>query len=376
MAKSKKRRTRDTFVFPAELGARLRELRKRAGLTQKELAELMGRRGATARPRIARLELGSIKYPTIAFIADYLRACRAGFDDLGDILKRYTSQPRVIEQKGTRAVQRLIKNLPAKAGEGVLFYDAKTTIYKRFAGEKPLLPKERLLRTRKMGATAIQQEKLRAWLAEVVNNLDIVPTLSVRKFAADYGSKVWAILNQTRKKKPESRLGMLHEARKWAEEQNTVPESVVKHIQDMVLGLFKLMEKSGELDYLPSATEIKARRARKKRQATARRRPDIRIAAVDPAGARQGKVFGVIQMEVNRELEANGMPQDKRLKYLRREAGLFRIALATEPGSDQRKQQVEELVAKTSRPAEAGKVAEVFLRQFERCKYLLAPEHK
>jgi len=41
------KRTPDTFVFPAELGARLRDLRLRAGLTQLGLAQAMGDFGDT-----------------------------------------------------------------------------------------------------------------------------------------------------------------------------------------------------------------------------------------------------------------------------------------------------------------------------------------
>jgi len=70
-------RPEDSFVFPADLRSRLRELRKKAGLLQDELAKKMGRPGRHAGSLVSRLEQGEVKYPTFALVADYLRACRA-----------------------------------------------------------------------------------------------------------------------------------------------------------------------------------------------------------------------------------------------------------------------------------------------------------
>jgi transcriptional regulator with XRE-family HTH domain len=39
------KRSKETFKFTSEIGARLRELRVMAGVTQQELAVLMGRQG-------------------------------------------------------------------------------------------------------------------------------------------------------------------------------------------------------------------------------------------------------------------------------------------------------------------------------------------
>ncbi|UCG42933.1 MAG: helix-turn-helix domain-containing protein [candidate division WOR-3 bacterium] len=90
------KRPESTFDFPPELGQRRRELRLKAGLTQQRLASLMGRKARAMQPRIARLETGKIEFPTIAFIADYLRACRAGFRDVLDILDACTSRPHSV----------------------------------------------------------------------------------------------------------------------------------------------------------------------------------------------------------------------------------------------------------------------------------------
>jgi len=80
-----------------ELGLRLAELRRRAGLKQTELAQRMGLVGRRNQPAISRLETGDFDRPSVNFIADFLRACRAGFGDIQDILDKYTSLKPVSE---------------------------------------------------------------------------------------------------------------------------------------------------------------------------------------------------------------------------------------------------------------------------------------
>ncbi|MFO7650329.1 MAG: helix-turn-helix transcriptional regulator, partial [bacterium] len=75
----------DTFRFDASLGARLRGLRERVGLTQLALAVAMGRQGKGWHVWVSRLELGKYPNPALALIADYLRACRASISDIADL---------------------------------------------------------------------------------------------------------------------------------------------------------------------------------------------------------------------------------------------------------------------------------------------------
>jgi len=58
------RRSDDTFRFTAELGARLRGLRLAEGMTQQELAVLMGRQGKGNAFLISRLETGRVPFPS------------------------------------------------------------------------------------------------------------------------------------------------------------------------------------------------------------------------------------------------------------------------------------------------------------------------
>jgi transcriptional regulator with XRE-family HTH domain len=70
-----------------EMGNRLRELRRRAGLTQKQVAERMGLRGEQAYKLAWRLESGRGKDPSIGTIARFLRACGARWYHFCDVLE-------------------------------------------------------------------------------------------------------------------------------------------------------------------------------------------------------------------------------------------------------------------------------------------------
>ena len=87
------KRCADTCVFTSALGARLRELRLKAGLTQAQLMVRAGRAGKGAALIASRLEQGKTPYPSIGLVADYLRGCGAGFSDLLEQLKPLTARP-------------------------------------------------------------------------------------------------------------------------------------------------------------------------------------------------------------------------------------------------------------------------------------------
>lgn len=74
------------FVFTPEMGARLRELRRAAGLSLRGLAERTGRTCRGAATPFNRLELGRVRQPSLGLVVDYLRACGAGPEALASVL--------------------------------------------------------------------------------------------------------------------------------------------------------------------------------------------------------------------------------------------------------------------------------------------------
>jgi transcriptional regulator with XRE-family HTH domain len=75
------------IFFTSEAGARLRELRLRAGLSQREVAERMGLRGKQARKSVSLLERGEGADPTVSTIARFLKACGARWYQFCDVLE-------------------------------------------------------------------------------------------------------------------------------------------------------------------------------------------------------------------------------------------------------------------------------------------------
>jgi len=69
------------------MGRRLLELRKRAGLTQKQVARRMGLTGEQAYKLVWRLESGRGQDPSIGTIARFLKACGARWYQFCDVLE-------------------------------------------------------------------------------------------------------------------------------------------------------------------------------------------------------------------------------------------------------------------------------------------------
>jgi transcriptional regulator with XRE-family HTH domain len=74
--------------FTPEMGAKLRDLRKRARLTQAGVAERMGMRYSSARGFVSQLEFGRSPHPLLETIVLYLKACGAPMREFFDQFDR------------------------------------------------------------------------------------------------------------------------------------------------------------------------------------------------------------------------------------------------------------------------------------------------
>ncbi|MFO7637823.1 MAG: helix-turn-helix transcriptional regulator [bacterium] len=185
-----------TFVFGPELGSRLRELRERAGLSQRELAHVMGRKPGS-QGRITRLESGKLKHPTFGLVADYLRACGASFRELEPVLDRYTNRPPVRETRAREAALAGLAGDRSRDARRLDAYDRKTEAARQAAGQKPVpVPK-------RAGALARQLAAVRAYRAvdravtEEVNRAGTGLTYVAQKLALSYGRMVWRAMERT-----------------------------------------------------------------------------------------------------------------------------------------------------------------------------------
>jgi transcriptional regulator with XRE-family HTH domain len=78
----------DRPFFTPEMGARLRELRRRAGLSQDEVAARMGLEGKSRKSFVSQLENARILHPYAETLVRYLRVCGALMGEFFDQFNR------------------------------------------------------------------------------------------------------------------------------------------------------------------------------------------------------------------------------------------------------------------------------------------------
>jgi transcriptional regulator with XRE-family HTH domain len=143
------------FRCDEELGRKLRECRLKAGLTQQKLATVMGRQGKGSHHVAGRLERGEVPNPGVGLLADYLRACRASFADIQDVLDRYTARETVVEAETRKALAKAREYLPAKVDRAVERYDRGVQRRAETKHEPLPAPEERVRRTRSFALSQV-----------------------------------------------------------------------------------------------------------------------------------------------------------------------------------------------------------------------------
>jgi transcriptional regulator with XRE-family HTH domain len=203
-------RSKEMFKVTPEMGARLRELRLREGMTQQELAVLMGRQGKGNAFLISRFEGGHVPYPSFGFVADYLRACRASFNDIADLLNAYTSQPTVIEQRGYKRVRSLAKKLPSSVAKAVKNYDHGVTRSRK----KPESPGQRARNAKAYADAQEAQRRLNRLVEGELSSAGILPASGEAAWTRVYARKLYRLLTLTKDKR---KLKLkLEELESWA----------------------------------------------------------------------------------------------------------------------------------------------------------------
>ena len=198
------------FKFTPEMGMRLRELRLREGMTQQELAVLMGRQGKGNHHLIGKVELGKAPYPSLGFVADYLRACKASFSDIADLLNSYTSQPTVTEQRGYKRVRSLAKKLPSSVAKAVENYDHGVTRSRK----KPEPPRQRARNAKAYADAQEAQRQLNRLVEGAIGTAHLGSVSPEAAWLRVYARKLYRLLTRSTdelKLKPK-----LEELERWA----------------------------------------------------------------------------------------------------------------------------------------------------------------
>jgi transcriptional regulator with XRE-family HTH domain len=188
------KRSKETFKFTPELGERLRQLRLRAEFTQQELAVLMGRQGKGNHRLVGMLERGKVPYPSLGFIADYLRACRASFTDILDLLNAYTLQPTALEQRGYKRVRSLAKKLSWNVAGAVEKYDRHVVRAKLTT--EPV--RKRLARVRAYARGQEAQRQLNRLVESEITAAGLGSVSSAAVYLRTYARKLWRLVSRSK----------------------------------------------------------------------------------------------------------------------------------------------------------------------------------
>ncbi len=225
------KRSKETFKFTSEMGVRLRELRLKAGVTQQELAVLMGRQGKGCAYLVSRFECGHVPYPSFGFVADYLRACRASFADIADLLNAYTLQPTVIEQRGYKRVQSLTKKLSWRVAKAVERYDHGVTKTR----SKPEPVRKRVAHAKAYAQAQEQQRELNRLVESEIAAAHLGSVSPEAVYLRVYARKLWRMVTHSKdehKLKPK-----LEELERWAVEVGIGARPVLAALRDRITAL-------------------------------------------------------------------------------------------------------------------------------------------
>ncbi len=233
------------------LSSRLVELRKRAGMTQQGVADAMGK--SRAGERLARrLGHGGMESASLLTVVEYLRAVRAGFGDLKDVLGCYTSLP--IPEPARKLAE--AAPLPRIVSGSRALVCVPGGAEKRELCSRTSSPDEELqvLRVRRRAGYWVLRKVFEHFLHTELTAMGISPASWFRRRTAQYARKVFNALYRTRGKKESKRQERLTRLQEWAKKQNLV--APIPEYMEAAVGLvFEDIREHDELDWMPPPDE-------------------------------------------------------------------------------------------------------------------------
>jgi len=237
----------DAALLPKEVGARLRQLRLEAGLTQADVAVRMCRTGPSGKSYVCQIERGYMPGLTLNAVMDFLSACAADASAIEDIIDAYTKRPPILEERTRKQVAEAAAGLPLLKRARVEWYDR---FHKPKTGKRETLEQEhdRRVREARGVARAIRWERrLHRVLNDVLNELHVAAKDPMAVHLMNYSRKVFGALRRTRKTRPVWREKAMAKLDTWAVSHELPPEPFAR-MKQAVIVLFADMERKGELD--------------------------------------------------------------------------------------------------------------------------------
>jgi transcriptional regulator with XRE-family HTH domain len=225
------------------LGARLRQLREEAGLTQTGLAVLIGSTGPGGRFYIAKIERGSLRYLGLTTVLDWLRACGRGFDAIHDIIDEWISSPDAAE----KSVRQAFAGLPLNERIRADYYDIGMSI-RAMKARKPEYPVGKRVAMAQGQLEALRRHRqLNKVLDRALGELHIGGHAAIAINLKAFGRKLFAMLLRTRNSRPVWRTKQLAALEGWADKHQLPPEPF-RHMTAAVIAYFDAASAHGDLD--------------------------------------------------------------------------------------------------------------------------------
>jgi transcriptional regulator with XRE-family HTH domain len=342
-------------------------------LTQQKLATAMGRQGKGSHHVAGRLERGEVENPTIGMLADYLRACRASFGDILDVLDRYTARETVIEVETQKALAKVREFLPAKVDRAVERFDRGI---RRRAEEKhePLPePKERVKRARSFALSQVWARRVRRRVVGIIETQHLHPGPDSERSLQKYAVRAWAALNRSRGRRAGKRPALLEAAARPRKGEETVKPEHLQAIRDGLIEFFQQAEMAGQLDAEPRLEPGEA-----KPKYAFQPKPDRRPERDAWNKARAALVEQLLE-ETSQMPELAGVDPERLPLYQSVVRQLCSIVDHQAPESDECRRQVEALatdkyfVGRGRDPKLVRKLARIVLPRWEELRRSLGP---
>ncbi len=252
MNRTEQERGREELV--RALASRFVELRRKAGMTQFDVAEAMGRE-RSGQQLVSRFESIGFAKASLAWVVEYLRAVRTGFGSLKDALDRYTSKPI------PRPAQKLAEATPLprawKGGRASALLPGTCRGGLALASGRNQESDLATVRAQRRAGYWVLRKVFEHFLHTELNAIGASPAVWMRRRMAQYGRKVFNALFRTRGPKEPKRAERLARLREWALKQH-LTEPIAEYLELVVRLAFEDMGEHDELDWVPPPAEAYA----------------------------------------------------------------------------------------------------------------------